>query len=205
MTPAARTTPAARPPASAKHGSLRFGAGLFVAGVVIAGLLIVLTGGGGGSSPPKPGPPLAKLPPLTERFADRSLGVTGLATRRWVVGGVGPILHLTSVDHKALIAIDAPGAARTAHGALHVAIATIRSTYRKVTLKQATGSRLGGLPAYSVVMYGTSVRGVRVRILVATAQGTRLAYAMEAFTAVNAPLLDLEEAQEIIASLRFAF
>ena len=175
-----------------------------MAGVVIAGLLIVLTSGGG-SSAPKPGPPLAKLPPLTEKFADRSLGVTGLATRRWVVGGVGPILHLTSVDHKALIAIGAPGAARTAHGALHVAIATIRSTYRKVTLKQATGSRLGGRPAYSVVMYGTSVRGVRLRILVASAQGTRLAYVMEAFTAVNAPLMDLEEAQEIIASLNFAF
>jgi hypothetical protein len=173
--------------------------------VVIAGAILLLTGGGGGSSPPKPAVPLAKLPALTERFTDRSLGVTGLATRRWVVGGVGPILHLTSVDHQALIAIGAPGAARTAHGALHAAIATIRGTYRKVTLKQAPGSRLGGRPAYSVVMYGTNVRGVRVRILVATAAGARLAYVMEAFAAIKAPLRDLEEAQEIIASLRFVY
>ncbi len=202
MTPAVRTTPAARPSASAKRGSLSFGAGLFAAGVIIAGILIVLPSGG---SAPRPGPPLAKLPKLTEKFYDQTLGITGLATTRWVVGGVGPILHLTSIDRRALIAIDSPGAARTTHAALHVAIATIRNTYKNVTLKQATGASLGGRPAVSVVMYATNIRHARIRILLAAAQGQRLAYVMQAITATNAPLRDLEEAQEIISTLRFNY
>jgi hypothetical protein len=199
VTPSART-PAAQPPASVRRGSLGFAAGLFVAGVLIAGGVVALTSGGGTASKP---PPPAKLPTLTQRFNDKSLGVTGLITRRWVVGGIGPILHLVSVDRKAVIAIGAPGAARTAHGALHAAIATIRKVYKQVTLNQALGSTLGGRPARSVVMYGTNPRGARLRILVATAEGRKLAYVMQVFTASNAPLRTLEEAQQIIATLRF--
>jgi hypothetical protein len=191
------------PPASAgRGGSLRFAAGLFVAGVAITALVIALTGGGGGGSKPKPSP-LAPLPKLTEQFNDRILGVTGLATREWVVGGYGPILHIASTDRKAVIAIGAPGAASTAHGALHVAIAAIRKAYKHVTLKQAPGSILGGRPARSVVMYGNNLRGARVRILLATAAGTKLAYVVQVFTASNTPLRILEESQQILATLRF--
>ncbi len=205
---AAGTTPAARPPASPAGrrpaaSSRSFAAGLFVAGVVIAAGLIVLTGGG--KSKPKVVVAPARLPALTAKFQDRALGITGLATRRWVVGGVGPILHLTSVDRKALIAIDAPGAARTAHGALHTAIATMRKLYKNVTVKQSAISTLGGLPAYVVVMNATSVRGARLQVLVASAQGKKLAYVMEAFTALHAPQIDIQEAREIIATLRFAY
>jgi hypothetical protein len=171
--------------------------------VLIAAGLVALTSGGGGGARPKPLPPPAKLPKLTQAFNDRSLGVTGLVTRRWVVGGLGPFLHLVSVDHKAVIAIGAPGAARTAHGALHTAIAAIRRAYKKTTLNQALGSSLGGRPARSVVMYGTNNRGARLRILIATAEGSKLAYVMQVFTQSDAPLRDLEEAQQIIATLRF--
>jgi hypothetical protein len=195
-------TPAVRPPASVRRSSsLRFAAGLFAAGVLLAAGLLALTSGGG--SQPKPLPPPAKLPKLTQGFNDRSLGVTGLVTRRWVVGGLGPFLHIVSIDHKAVIAIGAPGAARTAHGALHAAIAGIRRAYKKTSLNQALGSSLGGRPARSVVMYGTNNKGARLRILIATAEGTKLAYVMQVFTKSDAPLRDLEEAQQIIATLRF--
>ncbi len=200
--PAAR-----RPPASAGRGggSLRFAEGLFAAGVLVTALIIILTASGPTSAPPKPKPlpPPAKLPRLTERFQDRLLGVTGLATRHWVVGGVGPILHLVSSDHKAAIVIGAPGATRTADAALHVAISVIRQAYSHVTLKQAIGSVLGGRPARSVVMYGTNKAGAQLRILLATAKGRKLAYVMQAFTARNASLRVLEESQQIIATLRF--
>ncbi|MGI8801745.1 MAG: hypothetical protein ACR2KV_06170 [Solirubrobacteraceae bacterium] len=200
MTAAPSTPAAARPPAAARGGSLRFAAGLFAAGVLIAGVVLLLTGG---SSQTPAKPPPVKLPKLSEAFNDRLLGVTGLSTRNWVIGGLGPFLHLESTDHTAIIAIGAPGAARTAHGALHVAIATVRHSYKNVTLKQARGSSLGGRPAYSVVMYGTNARGVHLRILIATAVGRKLAYVMQVFTATKAPLTVLEEAQEIIATLRF--
>jgi hypothetical protein len=204
VTPA-ESTPAARPPASAgrrQGGSLRFAAGLFVAGVAITAALIALTSGGGGAPKPKV-PVLAKLPTLSEQFNDRLLGVTGLATREWVVGGYGPTLHITSTNRKAVIAIGAPGAARTAHAALHVGIAAIRKAYKHVTLKQAPGSILGGRPARSVVMYGNNFHNVRVRILLATATGTKLAYVVQVFTALDTPLRTLEESQQILATLRF--
>lgn len=195
------TTPAARPPASAgRGGSLRFAAGLFVAGVLITGAVIALTGGGG---KPKPRP-LAKLPTLTAQFNARLLGITGLATREWVVGGYGPTLHLTSTDRKAVIAIGAPGPASRAHAALHVAIAAIRKAYKHVTLKQAPGSQLGGLPAFSVVMYGNNFRKVRIRILIAAVRGRKLTYLVQVFTAPDTPLRILEESQQILATLRFA-
>lgn len=205
MTPETRT-PAAQRPASVRRGSPRFAAGLFAAGVLItAGLLALTSGGGSPAKPPFRPPPPAKLPKLSEQFYDRSLGITGLATRRWVVGGLGPFLHLVSTDRKAVIAIGSPGPARTAHGALHVGIAAIRRAYRNVTLNQAAGSTLGGRPARSVVMYGTNAGGTRLRILLATAEGRRLAYVMQVFTASNAPLRVLEEAQQIITTLRFKY
>jgi len=197
-------TSAERAAPAPQRSSLRFGAGLFAAGVVIAAALIALTGGG--TTPRRrlpPPPPPAKLAKLTEAFNDRSLGVTGLTTRRWVVGGRGPILHLVSNDRRAIIVVGAPGRASTAHAALHVAIDVIRKAYRNVTLAQATGSTLGGRPARSVVMHGTDHRGARLRILVATAAGRKLAYVMQVFTASNARLRILEEAQQIIATLRF--
>ncbi len=203
MTPEASTTPAARPPASAKGGSLRFAAGLFLAGVLITAVLLIVTGGGTTVPRRAAPPPPAPLPKLTEQFYDRALGVTGLTTRRWVVGGVGPILHLISVDRKVVIAVDAPGAAQKAHAALHAAIDVIRKLYRNVTLNQALPGPLGGRPSISVVMYGTNAKGTRVRTLVASATGRKLTYVMEVSAPVNAPLVDLEEAQEIIATLRF--
>jgi hypothetical protein len=201
VTPAASTPAARPPPASARRSSLRFAAGLFTAGVLITAALLALTSGGGTAT--KPLPPPAKLPKLTEAFSDRALGVTGVATRSWVVGGLGPILHLISVDRRAIIAIDAPGSPRIAHGALHAAIGAIRSGFKNVTLKQAPGSTLGGRPAISVVMYGTNRFGVRVRILVASATGRKVTYVMQVSTASNATLRDLEEAQQIISTLRF--
>lgn len=201
--PAARASVTA--PQQRRGSSLRFAAGLFVAGALIAAGLLALMSGGDARHHVYRLPPPAPLPKLTEQFNDRSLGVTGLTTRRWVVGGLGPILHLESTDHKATIAVGTTGPARTAHGALHVAIATIRKAYKKVTLNQATGSTLGGRPARSVVMYGTNSHGARLRILLATAEGRRLAYVMQVFTASTAPLRVLEEAQEIIGTLRFSY
>ena len=54
-------------------------------------------------------------------------------------------------------------------------------------------------------MNATSVRGARLQVLVASAQGKKLAYVMEAFTALHAPQIDIQEAREIIATLRFAY
>jgi len=194
--PVGPVTPERRP-------TLPFAVGLFVSGVVIAALVILLTGSSGDSHPPPVPPPPAKLPALTQHFVDRELGVTGYVARDWIVGGKGGILRLGSIDGRAIIAVVAPGAASTAPAALTTALAAIRRTYKQVTVRKAFGSSLGGRPAQSVVVYATTLRGVHVRILVASARGRRYAYAVQASTAANAPLRLLEEAQETIATLRF--
>jgi hypothetical protein len=185
------------------RSSLPFAAGLFVSGVVIAGVVILVTDGGGQSKVPTPPPP-AKLPALTERFVDRELGVTGYTARDWIVGGKGPILRIGSTDGKAIIAIVAPGAASTAPAALTTTLAAIRKTYKHVTVRKAPGTSLGGRPAQSLVVYATTVRGVRVRILLASARGRHYAYALQASTSSKASLRLLEETQETIATLRFS-
>jgi hypothetical protein len=189
-----------------RRGTVSFGIGLFVSGVVIAGIVILLTGGnspsGSPSVPPAPAP--AKLPPLTEHFVDRAIGVTGLIAPGWLVGGKGATLRLASVDGRAIIAIVTPGVAATASAALTTALAVVRRVYKHVTVKRAPGSSLGGRPAQSVVVYATNSHGAKVRILLASARGRRLAYALQASTASNASLQLLEEAQETIATLRFS-
>ncbi len=202
MTPA-EVRPDAKPVGPQRRATLPFAVGLFVSGVVIAAIVILFTGGSGDSNPRTPPPP-AKLPPLTQHFVDRELGVTGYVARDWIVGGKRGILRLGSLDGRAIIAIVAPGAANTAADALTSAVAVIRRTYKHVTVKKALGASLGGRPAQSVVVYATSLRGVNVRILVATARGQRYAYALQASTAAKAPLRLLEEAQETIATLRFS-
>lgn len=202
MTPA-EARPDAKLVGPQRRPTLPFAVGLFVSGVVIAAIVILLTGGSGGSKPPAPPPP-AKLPPLTQHFVDRELGVTGYVAHDWIVGGKRGILRLGSLDGRAIIAIVAPGAANTVKDVLTSALSVIRRTYKHVTLKKALGASLGGRPAQSVVVYATTLRGVHVRILVATARGRRYAYALQASTSATAPLRLLEEAQETIATLRFS-
>jgi hypothetical protein len=185
-----------------RRATLPFATGLFVSGVVIAAIAILVTEGKQPATPTAPPP--ARLPPLTEHFADRALGVTGYVGRDWIVGGKGAILRLGSTDGRAIIAVVAPGVASTAPAALTTAIAEIRKAYKDVTVKKALGSSLGGRPAQSAVVYATTARGVHVRILVATARGRRYAYALQASTNTKAPLRLLEEAQETIATLRFS-
>jgi hypothetical protein len=198
----AEVRPASPPVTQRRGASLPFAGGLFVSGVVIAGVVILVTGSN--QANPPTAPPPAKLAPLTEHFVDRALGVTGYVARDWIVGGSGAILRLGSTDGKAIIAIVAPGAASTAKAALTTALAEIRRTYKRVTVKPAAGSSLGGRPAQSIVVYGINTRGVKVRILLATASGRRYAYALQASTASSASLRLLEEAQETIATLRFS-
>jgi len=199
----AEVRPAGKPVIPARRrATLPFAAGLFVSGVVIAAIAILVTGVGQPTTPTAPPP--AKLPTLTERFVDRALGVTGYVARDWIVGGKGAILRLGSTDGRAIIAVVAPGAASTAPAALTTALAAVRKTYKHVTVREAPGSSLGGRPAQSLVVYATTIHGVHVRILLATARGRHYAYALQASTSTKAPLRLLEEAQETIATLRFS-
>jgi hypothetical protein len=111
-------------------------------------------------------------------------------------------VRLASKDREATIVIFAravtPG---SQPHLLQPVVHALQHTYPSVTVKHALGTRLGGLPARSVVLYTRNKRGVPIRILVAAAQGRRKAWVLEAFTAQKASQKDLVEAQQIVLAL----
>jgi hypothetical protein len=176
----------------------RFAFGALVPAVIIIAIVVITAGG---SSKPKPPPP-AKLPVLVQSYASPSVGIRGQLPRDWsALRGPG-FVRLTNHDGTAVIAIAVPNTQASAHALLNSTLATVRKTYKSVTVKAGRGTSLGGLPARSEIVYTTNQRGVPIRILLAAARGPHLRYILEAFTNQNAPLHDLVETQQIVIALR---
>ena len=96
------------------------------------------------------------------------------------------------------------GIAASSQSELNAAVNAIRHRYHSVTVKQAPGSSLGGLPARSVVVYTQNAQHVPLRVLVASAKGPHHAYILEAFNPVKAPVNALVETQQVVLTLRLA-
>lgn len=180
-------------------GRTRFALGAAGTATIVI-IVVVLTSSNGGS---KRLPPPARLPALVQTYANASIGVTGGLPHDWsAVRGPG-FIQLASRDRKALIVIAAQNVAPGRKAPLlRTALAAIRKTYGAVTVKHGVGTKLGGLPARSVVAYTRNRRNVPIRVLVAAAQAPRLAYLLEAFTARAASVHDLAETQEVVLDLR---
>lgn len=151
-------------------------------------------------------PPPARLPALVNTYTNSAIGVTGALPADWTaIRGAG-FVQLASRDRSAIIIIGAQDAAPgTKLPLLRTGLAAVRKTYGaygRVTVKHAPGSRLGGLPARSVVAYARNRHHVLIRVLVAAAQSPRLAYLIEAFTSQHASVHDLAETQEAVLALR---
>jgi len=139
---------------------------------------------------------------LTKSFASPALGVRGQAPQDWTaIRGQGFVL-LRNRGGTATISIQSPGKSTSASSLVASTLASIHTTYAKVTvehgLKDAT---LGGLPAKSRTVYATNTHKVRIRILVAGARGKRFNYLMEVFTALRASVRDVVETQQIVLAL----
>lgn len=167
---------------------------------VIIVAIIVITTGGSGHAPARIPP--ARLPPLRGTYASRAIGVSGAVPGGWTaIAGPG-FVRLARKDHKATIVIVsqavAPG---TKPPLLKPAVDAIHNAYHSVTIKHAPGTRLGGVPARSVVIYTRNANHVPIRILVAAAQGHRRAWVLETFTAQKAPQRALVEAEQVVLAL----
>lgn len=146
-------------------------------------------------------PPPAKLPALREAYANPAMGASGLLPAGWsAVKGRG-LLRLSDPSGRAVIVVAAVDAGRRTP-LLRTSLASIRRTYRGANIKHGSGTRLGGLPARSIVLYARNTHRVPLRILLAVAQARRRAYVVEAFTARSATVTQLAETQEAITYLR---
>jgi len=175
-----------------------------VPAVIIVAIILITTGGGSGHAPSQRQlPPPAKLPPLPKTFANAGIGLTGKLPGDWTaIRGPG-FVQLASKHSNATIAI----VARPLHSngktpLLKPAVDAIRTQYKSVLVKRALGTRLGGLPARSVVLYTRNKHGVPIRILVAAAQGRHTGWVLEAFTAQKASELALVQSQQIVLALK---
>ncbi len=167
--------------------------------------IVLITTGGSTHHPSRALPAPAALPPLVQSFASSAIGASGRLPGGWTaVRGPG-FLRLASRDRTSQIAlVSQPSSPGKKLPLLRSALASIRKAYGAVTVKHGRGTSLGGLPARSVVLYTRNKAGVPIRILVAAAQGRRLAYVLEAFNAQRAPERDLVETQQIVIALRLA-
>jgi len=179
----------------------------FLAGAVFAGLVIIVvvvlltTGGSDHPSAARHLPPPAPLPKLVQGFASPAIGVSGAAPRDWSAVRGPDFVLVRNRDKGAQVLIKALSVTGTPKDILNVAVATARKTYHQITVKRAHGTVLGGLPARSFVLYTHNAHRRPIRILAAAARGRHLAYVLEAFTFLPAPLKESVETQQIVLTL----
>jgi hypothetical protein len=179
----------------------QFALGAIAAAVIVVAIVLATSVDFSGGSK---APPPAKLPPLTKKFADKSVGASGLLPNDWTgIGGPG-FIRLANRGGTAVVAITSQqGITGSSQSHLNAAVSSIRSRYHSVTVKATTTAQVG-MPARSVILYAQNSRHVPLRILVASAQGTHHEYIIEAFNSRQAPLKDLVETQQVVSALHLA-
>jgi len=145
---------------------------------------------------------VATSPPLTPAVSDKGLKVSYQIPEGWRESKKAKAIQLQSRDRSALIAIAAPAAASRAGSLLDDTLATFRSEYKGVEIRPGSGKQVGGLDAKGAVITAKSPDGNRLRIVAAVARGKKRAYLVEVFTAADAPVERVREAQVALNSLR---
>ena len=125
-----------------------------VPAVIIVAIILITAGGSGNAPSQRRLPPPAKLPPLPKTFTNAGIGLTGKLPGDWTAIRRPGFVQLASKPGNATIAVLArPLHPKGKTPLLKPAVDAIRAQYKSVTVKHALGTRLGGLPARSVVLY----------------------------------------------------
>jgi hypothetical protein len=145
---------------------------------------------------------VATSPPLTPVVSNKGLKVSYQIPEGWRESKKAKAIQLQTRDRSALIAIAAPAAASRAGSLLDDTLATFHSEYKGVEIRPGSGKQVGGLDAKGAVITANSPDGNQLRIVVAVAKGKKRAYLVEVFTAADAPVERVREAQVALNSLR---
>ena len=146
--------------------------------------------------------PVATAPPLNPAVANKGLDVTYQVPQGWTERKKAKAIQLQSEDKSVLIAIAAPAKASSAGPLLDDTLGAFRSGYKNVEVQPGSGKQVGGLDAKGAVISAKTPDGNDLRIVVAVAKGDKRAYLVEVFTAANAALERVREAQVALNSLR---
>ena len=166
--------------------------------LLVAIPVTVLVRGGDDDRPPE----AEVAPALNPAVKDKQLDVGYQVPEGWTQSKEASAIKLRSRDRSTLIAIASPAPASKANQVLDDALASVRSSYRKVDVRPGSGRQVGGLDAKGAVVAAQTPDGDALRILIAVAEGKRRAYLVELFTAANLDPERLREAQVALNSLR---
>lgn len=170
---------------------------VLLAGVGIGGLT------GGESDPDPPAPPMPAAPRGGAQVALEQIGAALKRPPGWSLSRGARELVFRSRDRAAVLSISSPPQGpSTAAALLKSALRAIRRSYSDVTARPGDGRRVAGLPTSGVVVSARNRRGVRVRVLVAAAQGRRRAWLVQVFATGGSSTARLVEAQVALRSLR---
>jgi hypothetical protein len=163
--------------------------------VPAAVVIVIIIATSGGSS--RPG-----LPALVSRYQNQNLGINVRLPKGWTAATVQGVVRLKSADSRAIIAITAFPGPTHAMVLLANALQSVLNNYTHTKVKRGPGTKLAGLDARSVVVYGLKRSGSAIRVLLAGARGHSHAYLMDVFTGQDTSTRELVEAQEIILTMR---
>jgi hypothetical protein len=172
---------------------------MFVVALLVAIPATILIRGGEDEESPAP---TVTAPALNPGVKDKSLDFRYQVPEGWTESKKAKAVQLKSEDRSVLIAIAAPADASQSGPLLDDTLAAIRSGYRNVRINPGSGPKVGGLNAKGAVVTAKTTDGNELRIVVAVAKGQKRAYLVQVFTAANAPVERVREAQVALNSLQ---
>lgn len=145
----------------------------------------------------------AAVQPTGTVFRSRALGVAGIRPPGWRLRSSRRALRLTSPERAAIVAISAVPPSVSASALMSSTVAAVGRSYRNRRLSRRRRAELGGYAGFAVSGSATNSRGVRLDLLISTANGRRRTYLLQVFVARTARLR-LVEAQGLVESLELS-
>ena len=155
---------------------------LLVALAVIGGIILLIAGGGGdnnSSSPSSSDVSQVSDKVLTHTVVNPDKGISVRIPANWSSRKSNGVISVASHDRCLAMQFAAPVPANQAKKLRTDGLRTFRSQYKKVVVKPAAPSQVGGIPTTTDAVTLTAAKGRQVRLLLDVGTGKKYAYLTE--------------------------
>lgn len=175
---------------------------LIVAAALVTGGFLgwLLFAGHGDSSSPRARP---GAPTPFRGVSYPSIGLSLAQPTAWKNSTQHGVVKLLSSDQSVSVAISAPAAGGQAAQLRKADAADLKRLFHPARLVGRQRGRLGGLPAVTTELIGTSPRHTKIRILSTAVSSAYRTYSVQIFTAVRPSPHTLLELRAVLSSVRF--
>lgn len=169
----------------------------------MAGTAVLVVNDGSEDGRPETSPPGQRSPAGTF-FRARAIGVAGIRPPGWRLRSSRRGARLRSPDRAAVVAVSGAPPSVSARALMTSTLAALGRSYRGERLTRRRRADVGGRPGTAVSGSALNSRGVRLELLVATANGRRRTYLLQVFVARVAVRVRLGQAQRLVNSLELS-